>query len=240
MKKTITHKPKAKRYKVKRYKQRHKIVRPKRKPWHTDRFIHGPRLKQPGDFKNIFTADQKFMKKRHLDIPKTAFPRIRKYAEQENLSLPQGWKNKVKAKVGDTKKGEFVIQSFLTPIKKNRSSYEDEMDDDWEFEREQMKQDERRRKYGLPESWQDSDVSSRIVKEDKKKGIALIHHHDPYSPASESPDIWEIRKGDEILWNSGITYMAEYLFSGVGKEEVALSDRKHAEKEFERIVKKQK
>ena len=81
---------------------------------------------------------------------------------------------------------------------------------------EEMRENERRRKFGLPDTDEErlfGEGSSTIVKE--KGGLALIRHHDPDSPASESPTMFEIRddKGEPI-WKEGITPNGRICFPG--------------------------
>lgn len=118
MKKRIIHHTKSKRYNVKRYKQRHRIKRPKTGAWHTESFIHGPRLKQPEDFSKIYIFDKEFAEKRHLKIPKKAIDYIEDYAKKKELRLPKSWKSKIKVKAGSIKNGALKIQSLMTPIRK--------------------------------------------------------------------------------------------------------------------------
>lgn len=122
----ITHYAKAKRYKKKVWNQSH----PKTGAWNTKKFIHGPRLKQPEDFKSIYLIDQDFAKKRHVDVPKKAFNEISVYAKEHDLDLVKDWKHKARIKAGETKGGQFEAQSILTPIKKNRGSYEADMEEE--------------------------------------------------------------------------------------------------------------
>lgn len=110
---------------------------------------------------------------------------------------------------------------------------------EYDLDEEKHKEYEKRIKYGLDPFLDDDFGTSNIVKE--KKGVALIHHRDSASPASEAPDVWEVRdKNKKSLWKSGTTYMGEYAFQGVGPELVSADLRSEAKKKFENIVKKRK
>jgi hypothetical protein len=117
MKKLVPHTAKSKRYKQKTWLQKHVVKHPKMGAWNTNRFIHGPRIKQPTQFKYIFIEDIEKAKRQHLALPKQQLKKIEIYADKHELTLPKSWKEKVKIKVGTLKKtGKLDVQSTLTPV----------------------------------------------------------------------------------------------------------------------------
>lgn len=145
--------------------------------------------------------------------------------------------DKWKKRIEPTKNYHNPIKARARLPQSIMKKYEKEDEDDYqtiEFEEE-----ERKRKYGLDTFGFDSDSHSQIIKE--QNGIALVKHHDSASPSSEHPDVWEIREeGGNPLWNSGTTYMAEFVHEGLGTESVSPSIRKEAEQKFEDILKKKR
>lgn len=183
------------------------------------------------------------MKKKVTHYAKSPRYKKRKWVQGHNVKKSKKGQRHIKKY---TPGSSLYSQPLLISTKKNRSSSSPYLDDDSddldmqmeEYERKQ-KEDEKRRKYGLPELWEDESGSSQVIKEDPQKNLALIKHHDSYSPASENPDVWEIRQGDEIKWSSGTTQMGEYAHEGVGPLSVSSGLRKEAEKEFEKRVKRE-
>lgn len=72
-------------------------------------------------------------------------------------------------------------------------------------------------------------ISNSTIKE--KNGFVLLRHSESGSPASESPDTWEIRDpSGKVVWESGIVYNNPYEGPSVGYDT--------AMEEFERLTKK--
>jgi hypothetical protein len=113
-------------------------------------------------------------------------------------------------------------------------------DDDYDYREGEIQEDIRRGEYGLSSTEDEhmfDEGHSNIVRENKKRGVALIRHHDSSSPASESADTYEIKKKgkEKPLWDSGTTYTAEYLHEGASLDDISSGDREDAIKEYNKI-----
>lgn len=173
------------------------------------------------------------------ELAKEFFVRHFERSPEQNLKEFHKWKESLDKEHPKPKiyKSPILVRARIP--KSVMENYDSEYDDDVE---EQIRQEDRKKEvYGLPPKWMGlgEEGESRILKE--KSGLALIMHHDPLSPSSEHPTTYEVReKGGKPLWDSGITYMAEFIHEGLGTESVSPDLRKEAEEKFKDILKKKK
>ena len=99
--------------KIKVRKHKRKIPKRKGTMWHTDKFIHEPRLNNPEEFIRIRISQEKWPKKKWMKPQHTK--KIKQYAKKEKLKLPKDFPKSTRVKIGPTKEG-FKAQSLLSPV----------------------------------------------------------------------------------------------------------------------------
>ena len=118
---------------------------------------------------------------------------LERFAKEEIKLLPKGHQDRRLYEFGlELNKHEQAKKS----LKKNYGASPEYDEEKFEELEREHKENQRRRKYGLEDLDEErlsgfGDSSSTIIKE--KNGLALIRHHDLYSPASESPIMFEIK-----------------------------------------------
>lgn len=118
---------------------------------------------------------------------------------------------------------------------------EEQLREQEEEREEEQREDVQRARFGLSPRWIDNIEGGFSAIKKEKDGLALIVHHDSLSPASEHPDVWEVRDSSgKKLWSSGRTDMAEFAFQGSTPFDLSLDLRHNAEKEFDELLKKRK